>query len=83
MKKITYSLIVAGLFLANIAFAHIEVVTVETALQDIYTSQHITLPTQIDCTKVSPVQFENLGDAYMGSGITKDQHAAMEQVMGG
>jgi hypothetical protein len=54
-----------------------------TALQDIYQNQNINNQTQIDCSKVSDIQFKKLGDAYMGYGITEQQHTAMEQGMGG
>ncbi|MBA3733086.1 hypothetical protein H0W91_01785 [Patescibacteria group bacterium] len=56
---------------------------ITTALQDIYSSQGISSNNQIVCNKVTDVQFEKLGDAYMGLGITEEQHTAMENMMGG
>ncbi len=53
------------------------------SLQDIYTSQNIKNQNQINCSKVTDSQFEKLGDAYMGVGITQEQHDAMENMMGG
>lgn len=53
------------------------------ALQDIYKSQNISNQNQINCAKVTDDQFEKLGDAYMGYGITEQKHTAMENMMGG
>lgn len=57
--------------------------TISTALQAMYTSQNITNQSQIICSKITDTQFENLGDAVMGYGITEQQHTAMENMMGG
>lgn len=96
MKKIIVTFSLVGLLLAGMASAHMDtimdsqnssskIVTPEitTALQDIYTSQKISNSDKIDCSKVSDDQLEELGDAYMGSGITEAQHTAMEDMMGG
>jgi hypothetical protein len=56
---------------------------IDTALQTIYQSQNVSTSKKVDCTKVTDTQFEKLGDAYMGYGITEQQHAAMENMMGG
>ncbi len=56
---------------------------IDTALQAIYSSQNISSRSQLDCAKVSDSQFESLGDAAMGYGITEAQHTAMENRMGG
>ena len=54
-----------------------------TALQNIYQSQNVSNQSQLSCSKVSDDQFEKLGDAVMGYGITEQQHTAMENMMGG
>jgi hypothetical protein len=54
-----------------------------TALQTIYQAQNVSASKQVDCTKVTDTQFEKLGDAYMGYGITEQQHTTMENTMGG
>lgn len=56
---------------------------ISAALQDIYKVQNVSDQTKIDCSKVTDDQFEKLGDAYMGTGISEQQHEAMEQMMGG
>ncbi|MFA5991644.1 MAG: hypothetical protein WC794_05385 [Candidatus Doudnabacteria bacterium] len=56
---------------------------INTALQDIYTSQNINSQSQVSCSKITDDQFEKLGDASMGYGITEQQHTAMENMMGG
>ena len=52
-------------------------------LQTIMKVQNINDAAKINCANVTDDQFEKLGDAYMGAGITEQQHAAMEQMMGG
>lgn len=99
MKKIIISLFVASALLVGASFAGASMMqnqnsttvttqqaptpTIASVLQDIYTSQNITSPTPIDCSKVTDTQFEKLGDAYMGNGITEAQHTVMENMMGG
>ncbi len=61
----------------------IQSTSITTALQGIYSSQNISTSSQIICGKVTDSQFEKLGDAYMGLGITEQQHTAMENMMGG
>ena len=56
---------------------------INAALQAIYGDQNISSRSQLDCAKVSDTQFETLGDAAMGYGITEAQHTAMENMMGG
>ena len=56
---------------------------ITSALKDIFDSQSVSDQSKIDCSKVTDSQFEKLGDAYMGLGITEEQHAAMENMMGG
>lgn len=56
---------------------------INTALQDIYKSQNVSDQTKINCSKVTDDQFEKLGDASMGAGISEQQHSAMENMMGG
>ena len=53
------------------------------ALQAIYQAQNESSQAQISCSKVTDDQFEKLGDAVMGYGITEQQHTAMENMMGG
>ena len=57
--------------------------TIDAALQDIYKTQNVTDTSNISCAKVTDAQFEKLGDAVMGYGITEQQHTAMENMMGG
>jgi hypothetical protein len=57
--------------------------TINTALQDIYKTQNISAQNKINCSKVVDDQYEKLGDAVMGYGITEQQHTAMENMMGG
>ena len=56
---------------------------INNAIKDISTSQNINDEKQIDCSKVTDSQFEKLGDASMGLGITEEQHKSMENMMGG
>lgn len=56
---------------------------INAALQSIYQTQNIGSQSQILCGKVTDDQFEKLGDAVMGYGISEQQHAAMENMMGG
>lgn len=56
---------------------------IANALKDIFNSQGVTDQNQIECGNVSDTQFENLGDAYMGAGLTEEQHSAMDNMMGG
>lgn len=56
---------------------------INTALQDIYKTQNVSDQTKINCSKVTDDQFEKLGDASMGAGISEQQHTAMENMMGG
>lgn len=58
-------------------------VKINEALQDIYKTQNISEQSKVDCSKATDDQFEKLGDASMGYGITEEQHAAMENMMGG
>ena len=98
MKKFIISLlIVFSLFLTGAGFvqanmmgyggndgiAKLSNANIDTALQDIYKDQNISDPDKINCSKITDEQFENLGDAYMGLGITEAQHTAMENMMGG
>ncbi len=98
MKKIISLLFVVSLFIvAHTASAQMGMMnygqnsvqatsssaSTTAALQAIYQSQNVASQNQVDCSKVTQTQFENLGDAVMGSGITEQQHQAMEQGMGG
>jgi hypothetical protein len=56
---------------------------ITAALKDIFDSQSASDQSKIDCSKVTDSQFEKLGDAYMGLGISEQQHTAMENMMGG
>ena len=56
---------------------------IDAVLQDIYKSQNISDQSKISCAVVTDGQFEKLGDAVMGYGITEAQHTAMENMMGG
>lgn len=63
--------------------AQVQDMSVAAVTQDIASSQKVSNPKQIDCSQVTDSQFEKLGDAYMGLGITEEQHTAMENMMGG
>lgn len=54
-----------------------------TALQEIYASQAISDATKLNCSRITDVQFEKLGDAYMGYIHPGQEHAIVEQMMGG
>lgn len=56
---------------------------ITAALKNIFDSQSVSDQSKIDCSKVTDSQFEKLGDAYMGLGISEQQHTAMENIMGG
>ena len=56
---------------------------VSAALAVIYSSQKVADKAGLVCANVTEDQFEKLGDAVMGVGITEAQHAAMENMMGG
>jgi len=58
--------------------------SMESALQEIYKTQNITSSAKVDCSKVTDVQFEKLGDAYMGLMLPNEsQHEVMDNMMGG
>lgn len=57
--------------------------TIDTFLQDIYTTQKTKDQSKISCAKVTDDQFEKLGDAVMGYGTTEQEHTSMENMMGG
>lgn len=52
-------------------------------LQEIYQSQNINSADQLNCGKISDVQFEKVGDAYMELIHPGQAHVYMEQMMGG
>lgn len=97
MKNILISLSVLGFLLAGTALAQgmmgnwkggastiqASDANISAASQDIYKSQNISGQSQVNCGKVTDDQFEKLGDASMGLGITEKQHTAMENMMGG
>lgn len=72
-----------GSYQNGVPVSNITSPAISTALQDIYKTQNVSDLSQIFCTKVTDDQFEKLGDAYMGYGITEQQHTAMEVMMGG
>ena len=99
MKKLFIAIFVASFLVAGTASAQIGMMRfwpgnnsatrqnpstdIDTALQDIYKAQNVSSRSKIDCSKVTDDQFEKLGDAVMGYGISEQQHTAMEQMMGG
>ncbi len=99
MNKIYGVLLVATFFIAGTASAQMGMMnyssnnatapsstqssTISAALQAIYAAQNISEKSQLICSKVTDTQFNNLGDAVMGYGISEQQHAAMENMMGG
>lgn len=90
MKKSIGILFVASFLLTTNVGAQLGTVNrtysnanITAALQDIYSTQNITDQSKVSCSKVTDVQFEKLGDAVMGSGISEQQHAQMENMMGG
>ena len=60
-----------------------QTVTIASVLKDVDVTQGVTDQSKLVCAKVTDDQFEKLGDAVMGSGITEAQHTAMENMMGG
>ena len=55
-----------------------------SVLQSIYASQNVTSQVQVDCSKVTDDQFNELGDAYMGTTLpNQQQHEVMDNMMGG
>jgi len=53
-------------------------------LLSIYTSQNITTAGEVDCSQITDGQFDELGDAYMGTMLpNKQQHETMDTMMGG
>lgn len=99
MKKIFGLAVALGLFFAGSASAQMmgnywtngvsgegqtrPSADINAALQNIYQTQNIGSQSQILCDKVTDSQFEKLGDAVMGYGISEQQHTAMENMMGG
>ncbi len=99
MKKIISSLFVASFLITGVASAQMGMMgntqnsattsqqnqtpTIDSATQDIYKSQGVDTLSKINCSKITDSQFQTLGDAYMGNGITEQQHTAMENMMGG
>lgn len=54
------------------------------ALAGILSNQNITTQGEVDCSEVTNNQFDELGDAYMGTMLpNKQQHEAMDAMMGG
>ena len=99
MKKIIFSLLALGfLFLVGVVNAQMGMMggywqngsklvqsdELESVLEDIYSSQNVSDSQNIDCSRVTNDQFNELGDAYMGVMIPdKEQHEAMDNMMGG
>lgn len=58
--------------------------TLDKAVQDVLKIQNVSSKDQLDCSKITDVQFEKVGDAWMGVRAgTEDVHNRMEQMMGG
>ncbi len=71
---------------SNIAFAQTDNITktVDQMMQQIMSEQHVATANQIDCTKASNDEFEQLGDAVMDRMIGNPAlHARMDAMMGG
>jgi len=77
--------IVFAFFSSAIAFAQTDTIqTVDEAMQQIMSSQNVSNANQVDCSKVTDSQFENLGDAVMERMIGNHQlHEQMDAIMGG
>ena len=91
MKKLIVVLFAASFLVAGPVSAQMGMMSsgqtndtnISAALQDIYKAQNVNDQTKVDCSKITDDQFEKLGDASMGAGISEQQHTAMEQMMGG
>lgn len=69
---------------AWVAIAHVQSGSVDDVVQEIMKAQSVTNQKDINCQAVSDEQFEELGDAAMGTMVFGDQqHEAMDDMMGG
>ncbi len=69
-----------------LVFRSISVTTdseIDSALQTILKNQNVTQINQLNCSKISDTDLENIGDAYMGLGLNDNQHDAIHNLMGG
>ena len=98
-QKIIYSFLIISFFVAGTVSAQgmmgryyynqqgatstVQDTNITSALKDIFDSQNVSDQSKVDCSKITDSQFEKLGDAYMGLGISEQQHTAMENMMGG
>lgn len=60
-----------------------QVKSLSAVLDEIMSAQGTSQVSQIDCTKISDEQFEQLGDAYMEQIHPGPAHVAMDTMMGG
>jgi uncharacterized protein YpmB len=93
MKKLSIIFIMAVFMLSVVGVASYAVgeskemsqeKSIQDILKEIEQSQGVTSYEQIDCSKVTDKQFEELGDAYMSiMWPNKKQHEFMDRMMGG
>ncbi len=72
--------------LATLAFAHMEeaIKSPEEIVSEIISKQSVTSTSQIDCSKISDEEFEELGDALMEKMLGNHElHEQMDERMGG
>ncbi len=83
MRSILVAL-VGILLLVNSAYAHMEIASVEDVMNSMMKNQAITDVKQLDCSKISNLEFESLGDAVMEKMAgSHELHEQMDAMMGG
>ncbi len=85
-NKIFVLVLVAVVLASSSVLAHQveKTKTVEEILAEITREQNVVAVSQIDCNKVSNLQFEDLGDAVMERMVgSHEQHEQMDAMMGG
>ena len=83
MKKLVVASLLFLLLFSSGVFAAESIPSVETVLMEILSTQGISNASQINCGKVSDLQFEELGDSLMEQMHPGAAHETMDAMMGG
>jgi len=84
MKSFLFSLLVAGGFLTMQSALAASEPVLDQVLADIVASQNVTAASDLSCDRVTDDQYAELGEAFMAlRHPDEDEHAFMDQMMGG